>query len=141
MNNEIDNCSGKKYLKTTDAAKYFGRATIRKWEKKGILDIVRTNNSLLNSHRRYDINSYNPYKNISTCVNTEKISSNKGICYCRVSSKHQQDDLDRQIKFMQEQCPNYEIIKDIGSGINFKRPGLLKLIKKSIDRDISLGCP
>ena len=69
------------------------------------------------------------------------ISSNKGICYCRVSSKHQQDDLDRQIKFMQEQYPNYEIIKDIGSGINFKRPGLLKLIKKSIDRDISLGCP
>lgn len=55
----------------------------------------------------------------------------KKIAYCRVSSIKQQDDLSRQIAFFQSQYPDYEIIKDIGSGLNFKRKGLLKLLELS----------
>ncbi len=38
------------------------------------------------------------------------------ICYCRVSSSKQKDDLQRQIEYMQSQYPQAEIIFDIGSG-------------------------
>mgnify|MGYP001567129410 FL=1 len=38
---------------------------------------------------------------------------------------------------MQQQFPNHEIIKDIGSGINFKRPGLLKIITASLNGELN----
>ncbi|MFM6225205.1 MAG: recombinase family protein, partial [Dolichospermum sp.] len=47
------------------------------------------------------------------------------ICYCRVSSSKQRDDLDRQIAYMQSLYP-----KDIGSGLNFKRKGLRSLLDR-----------
>lgn len=37
---------------------------------------------------------------------------------------------------MKEKYPSYEIISDIGNEINFKRKGLLKLIKNVIDGKI-----
>ena len=55
--------------------------------------------------------------------------------YARVSSIHQKDDIERQIKQLSDNYPNYEVIKYIGSGINFKRIGFLKLIERTINRD------
>ncbi|MBD2503878.1 IS607 family transposase [Anabaena azotica] len=52
------------------------------------------------------------------------------VCYCRVSSTKQRDDLGRQIAYMQSLYPEAEIIKDIGSGINFKRKGLQALLDR-----------
>ena len=60
----------------------------------------------------------------------------KKICYCRVSSKKQNNDLERQINLMQLNYSNYEIISDIGSGLNFKRKGLEKIIDMAIKGDI-----
>ena len=57
----------------------------------------------------------------------------KIIGYCRVSSNKQKDDLQRQIENMQlyltAQGKPFEIISDIGSGINYKKKGLRELIK------------
>jgi predicted site-specific integrase-resolvase len=36
---------------------------------------------------------------------------------------------------MQAQYPNFTIIKDFGSGLNFKRKGLLKLLQGAIEGD------
>ncbi|MBD2500366.1 IS607 family transposase [Anabaena azotica] len=52
------------------------------------------------------------------------------VCYCRVSSAKQRDDFGRQIADMQSLYPEAEIIKDIGSGINFKRKGLQTLLDR-----------
>ncbi|MEH2381476.1 MAG: IS607 family transposase [Nostoc sp.] len=57
------------------------------------------------------------------------------ICYCRVSSTKQRDDLGRQIAYMQSLYPDAEIIKDIGSGINFKRKGLQALLDRLMRGD------
>ncbi|MEL6458023.1 MAG: IS607 family transposase [Cyanobacteria bacterium J06636_27] len=57
------------------------------------------------------------------------------ICYCRVSSKKQKDDLQRQIEYMQSQYPSAEIIFDIGSGLNFKRKGLRSILDRLLLRD------
>lgn len=54
--------------------------------------------------------------------------------YCRVSSHRQKDDLNRQVDRVKEYaiCNGYQIVnitKEIASGINDNRKGLLKLLK------------
>ena len=139
-----------KYLSTAGAAKYFGVSpnTVRLWDTKGYIKTVRVNGSLT-GHRRYDISSFsgtvNSVDNSSTnkqvhvnvaCIDTQDKQPNKrGIIYARVSSRHQKDDLERQVNKLHNEYPAYEIVKDIGSGINFKRFGFLKLIERAINRD------
>ncbi len=60
----------------------------------------------------------------------------KYICYCRVSSRKQIEDLNRQIDNMKNHYPNHIIIKDIASGLNFKRPGLQKIIDMAVKGEI-----
>jgi putative resolvase len=57
------------------------------------------------------------------------------ICYCRVSSAKQRDDLERQIAVMRERYPDAEIVKDIGSGLNFKRKGLRAILLRLLAGD------
>ena len=59
------------------------------------------------------------------------------ICYARVSSRGQKDDLERQVSYLKEKYPNHEIIQDISSGINFKRKGLKKIINYAIQGELS----
>jgi excisionase family DNA binding protein len=78
---------------------------------------------------------YNVNKYLSK-IKIEK-ENKKYICYCRVSSSKQKEDLERQVKFMVDKYPSYEIIKDIGSGINLNREGLKKIIDLAINGEIS----
>jgi putative resolvase len=57
------------------------------------------------------------------------------ICYCRVSSTKQRDDLDRQVAYMHSLYPNAELIRDIGSGLNFKRKGLQTILERLMRGD------
>jgi len=50
-----------------------------------------------------------------------------------VSSAKQKDDLERQIASLRESHPEHEVVKDIGSGINFKRKGLRSLLERSLE--------
>lgn len=52
------------------------------------------------------------------------------VCYCRVSSIKQRDDIERQVSFMRGFYPEAEIIKDIGSGLNFQRKGLRAILDR-----------
>ncbi len=60
---------------------------------------------------------------------TESLNKKK-VCYARVSSEHQRGDLERQISDLQQQFPTYEIIRDIGSGLNWKRKGFSSLLER-----------
>lgn len=63
------------------------------------------------------------------------------IGYCRVSTPSQKDDLTTQAKnlksYMYAKGYRFEIIEDIGSGINYKKQGLRALIDKINNREIS----
>lgn len=59
----------------------------------------------------------------------------KSFLYARVSSSKQRDDLQRQIRFLKEKHPDFEVISDVASGINWQRKGLRKLLDLS-----SSGC-
>ena len=51
-------------------------------------------------------------------------------CYARVSAMHQQADLERQVADLHSTYPDHEVIQDIGSGLNWKRPGFKALLER-----------
>ena len=64
------------------------------------------------------------------------------IGYCRVSTLAQKDDLETQVQnvksYMYAKGYKFEIITDIGSGINYKKKGLLELINKINNHEVSI---
>jgi len=95
--------------------------TLRTYEDKGIIKATRLSPR---GRRLYDSESFNLYKK------GEKTDESKLVCYCRVSSSKQKDDLVRQVAYMRQQFPNAEIIQDVGSGLNYKRKGLQDILRR-----------
>lgn len=107
------------------AAKELGvsRDTLRRWEKAGKISSERT----VKGHRRYNLA-------ILLGVHPRKAASEKKTAaYARVSSHDQKEDLIRQIKLLESYCAangwTYEVIEDLGSGLNYNKRGLKNLIK------------
>jgi predicted site-specific integrase-resolvase len=76
---------------------------------------------------------------ISTEIDESKksrLEEKQTVVYCRVSSAKQKDDLERQCLYLGSKYPDCKIIKDIGSGLNYKRRGLFKLLEMSNKRII-----
>ena len=105
------------YISSAKASKLLGLHpnTLRKYADEGFIKIIKTKGN----QRRYDIDSY-----------IKSTGNSNTICYCRVSSNKQKDDLERQCNRLSILFPNSEVIKDIGSGLNFKRKGLLTLLDR-----------
>lgn len=78
--------------------------------------------------------------NIDKYLKDKQVEKNekRRICYCRVSSQKQKEDLKRQITYMENKYPTYEIISDIGSGLNFNRKGLNKILEYAINGEIEV---
>ena len=102
--------------------------TLRAWDAKGKIETIRMDGG----KRLYNVKKYIRDNNLQE--EAEIIRHN--ICYCRVSSASQKDDLERQVAFMKNKYPNHEIMTDIGSGINFKRKNLIKIINLAINNHI-----
>lgn len=111
------------YKTRKEACKMLGihYVTLYKLAEKKEIESIK-----IGERQLYNVNKYLKQ------IKAEDEIKKKKICYCRVSSTKQKEDLNRQIKFMEENYPDYEIIKDIGSGINMKREGLNKIIDLAI---------
>ena len=76
-------------------------------------------------------------KEFSNAPETEKIV----IGYCRVSTPSQKDDLQTQVEnvksYMYAKGYKFEIITDVGSGINYKKKGLRELVNKINNHEVS----
>jgi predicted site-specific integrase-resolvase len=109
------------YVKISKASKILGihPQTLRRWDKDGKLKTIRSPSG----QRLIDVSEFLE-------------QSQRVICYARVSSGKQKEDLERQSNYLQEKYPKSEIIQDVGSGINFKRKGLLKLIDLVAERKV-----
>lgn len=98
--------------------------TIRNWEKKGYIKSERTPSN----RKRFDLNAVISYANANKPKPQEKVTA----IYARVSTPSRKSDLDFQKQVLELHCAakgwQYIIIEDIGSGLNFKKQGLLKLI-------------
>jgi len=87
-------------------------ATLRRWDKRGLLkpDIITAG-----GHRRYKKKNCSDIKRLV-------------IAYARVSSHDQKTDLEKQKDVLSAHNPDM-LLSDIGSGINFNKPGFKKLIQ------------
>jgi len=98
--------------------------TLRNWDNKNKL---KPHHTSTNGYRYYSQEQLNQVLNIKPNINR------KVIGYCRVSSNKQKDDLVRQVEnmklYLTSQGKPFEIIQDIGSGINYQKKGLKQLIK------------
>ena len=114
------------YIKRKEALQILGvcYVTLYKMADNKEIDTVK-----IGSNTLYNVSKYLREKNICK-------KNKKKICYCRVSSNKQKKDLERQIKYMEEKFPTYEIIKDVGSGLNYKRPGLKLILEMAVNGEI-----
>ena len=128
------------YVGGQEASRILGvhQRTLYIWEDKKLIDTIRTPGG----KRMYNVNKYinDNKENLKMNGNNDNININnkQNICYIRVSSISQKDDLERQRQVMVKKYPSYEIIEDIGSGLNLNKRGIKKIIKLGIEGKINI---
>jgi putative resolvase len=97
--------------------------TLRNWASKDKISSIRTPAG----HRQYSL------KDINLILGrTSSLTEKQKICYARVSSRNQLNDLERQLDFFRREYPNHTILSDVGSGINWKRKNLKTILEQSM---------
>lgn len=81
------------------------------------------------------------YYNVDKLLGIQKSSTDLTIAYARVSSHDQKEDLKRQSQLLASFCIshgwNYEIIEDLGSGMNYYKKGLKRLLELILEKKIT----
>ncbi len=123
-----------KLVTIQEAASFLGVSpqTLRRWEREGKgIPVQKT----AGSQRRYDLAKLYP-KDISSSTHKQLT-----LAYARVSCHDQKEDLQRQEKMLEMFCASYgwsfEIISDLGSGMNYSKRGLKKLLSRILNGEIS----
>jgi excisionase family DNA binding protein len=106
-------------------------STLLRWIREGKIRAVTTEGG------KYRI----PYSEVKKYF--ERREETRAVIYARVSSANRKDDLERQIDYL----ANYatakgykvvEVLKDIASGLNTQREGLLRLFKLVEGRNVDV---
>jgi len=133
------------YVSGSKASKILGvhQRTLYNWDEQKLIETIRTPGG----KRLYNVKKY--LANIEKNKSKEEIkemkqnkikenidNTNRKIIYARVSSSGQINDLERQVELLKQKYPNYELIKDVGSGMNMNRRGLRKIIDYAIMGEI-----
>ena len=125
-----------RFIKIDEASKILGvtAQTLRSWEKSGQLLPDRISEG---GTRYYDVEKLTG-KNLKESTLT--------YAYARVSSHDQKEDLQRQKEILSSYCAShgwtYEVISDLGSGMNYKKRGLKLLLDAILGHKIitSIWC-
>ena len=103
--------------------------TLRRWEREGrLLPDERT----AGGRRRYDLARLKP-----EMFRSQTEAARKTVAYARVSSHDQKDDLERQKQVLELYCARqgwtFEVIADLGSGMNYHKKGLKRLLDDVVE--------
>ena len=118
-----------RFISIGNASKALGVsiATLRRWESEGKLVPIRT----AAGHRRYDLEQLNPV------LPHTSVDKRRTVAYARVSSHDQKNDLERQKQVLELYCAKqgwkFEVIADLGSGMNYHKKGLKRLLNDVIE--------
>jgi len=122
-----------KLITIGEAAELLGvsNTTLRRWEKSGKLVPERT----AGNQRRYRLSQINP-----SLVRDMEVDR-RTVAYARVSSHDQRNDLERQKQVLELYCATqgwtFEVISDLGSGMNYHKKGLKQLLERILDGKVS----
>lgn len=120
-----------RFVKVGEAAKILGVSiqTLRRWEEDGYLLPDRKSKG---STRYYALDCL---------LGKIPIENQLTVAYARVSSHDQKNDLERQAGVLADFCTkqgwHYQIIQDLGSGMNYQKKGLKTLLNMILDKQIS----
>lgn len=114
------------YLTPKEVQRRFGfhPKTLANWANAGKIQFTTSPGG----HRRYSIESL---ENLSTATEKEV------ICYVRVSTRSQKEDLKSQLNYVSSHYPQAECINDYGSGLNFKRKKFIHLMERVSRKEVS----
>lgn len=124
-------------LRLHEAAKYIGvhPDTLRRWANAGKVKVIKTPGKQ-RLFRPSDLESLIKLPSGRFMAKDNKVT----VVYARVSSHDQKEDLLRQIKHLELYCTSrgwrYEILQDLGSGMNYNKKGLKILLKKLCNGEI-----
>src|SRR5215213_8343382 len=120
-----------RFIKIGEAARVLGVSiqTLRRWEEEGYLV----------PHHKSKVETR--YYVLDQLIG-KKISENDfTVAYARVSSYDQKQDLERQAQVLADYCTvkgyNFEVIQDLGSGMNYNKKGLKRLLTLILEQKIS----
>jgi len=125
-----------KYYSSKTVTKILGvtAQTLRNWDKDGKLKPAYIKSNGYRYYSEDSILSYTQERKTKKDLNV--------IGYARVSSKKQTDDLERQVNnlkiYLDNKYKSYDIITDIGSGINYTKKGLQLLIDKINKKEVDV---
>ena len=114
------------YLTPQSVYRQFGYhpKSLAEWADQGKIECVKSPGG----HRRYPLSSL------------EKLGSGRDnratVLYARVSTRSQMDALESQIKYLGQRYPGNELIKDIASGMNWKRKNFIKLMERVAQKEV-----
>ncbi len=124
----------RKLVPIQEAAQALGVSTqtLRRWEREGkLLPDERT----AGGRRRYDLARLQPER-----FRAIDQAARRTVAYARVSSHDQKDDLERQKQVLELYCAQqgwtFEVIADLGSGMNYHKKGLKRLLDAVINGQI-----
>lgn len=124
-----------KLLSIGQAARLLGVTvqTMRNWDKKGLL---KPDEYTRGGERRYKLESLK-HINRNIIYNNDNL---KTIAYARVSSPDQKEELARQVQVLELYCAkagfDYEVIQDLGSGMNYYKKGLTRLLNMILEGEV-----
>ena len=93
--------------------------TIRRWSEEGKIRCIKPNGV----KRLYKVEDI---ARMFGSKDDKPIKLQKSVCYARVSSNHQKEDLERQMELLKTKFPDRQIYKDIASGLNWNKPGFAR---------------
>lgn len=120
-----------RFIKIGEAAKVLGVSiqTLRRWEITGYLIPHRKSKGNTRYYDCDELTGKNANENDLT------------VAYARVSSHDQKEDLKRQAEVLSVYCTkqgwNFQVIQDLGSGMNYQKKGLKALINLILEKKIS----
>lgn len=131
----------KNLLNMKEAMDYLNvsKITLQRWDNSGRLKAIRTSGG----HRRYKLSDLEKFigEHHAEGKETDDVIV-ATYARCSTSNQKQHGDIDRQSQRLSEYCAKKKykveyIIKDMGSGINDKRKGFVKLCKLITDKKIN----
>lgn len=140
-----------KFVKPAEAEQSFGvgRRTLKKWAADGHIRYLRPGGS---GQWLFDISSVTTSANLvsagvatavvastapttseATSATAASVTDRSDVIYARVSTRKQTDDLERQIERLHTKYPDARVLRDVASGLNFKRKGLKTLLQLAFE--------